>query len=763
MRLSAITVCAVAILALPWDAAAQMGSQMLRNQTRVVERTVSRNLDRVFKPRLVVRDGATGPVTAMALSADERFLVSAVGDNALRLWDLNAGRELARLPGHDGRVSFIAISPDGARAASASADRTLRLWALRKGGAAEVIGGFAAPLSAVVFLDAQRVVAADQSGTVTLSGGGKVAAHAPGAVALAVLANGGFASGGADGVVRLWDGQGKALASVGVDAPVLGLAASAGRVAAALADGRVVLVDIAAGAVTAALSGHDGPAATVAFGHDGRLYSGGGDGKVLVWRDGKAVMLGRHDGPVTFVSPSRDGAFILSASEDGTTRLWNGATHQPMVTLLSTAEGWAVVDPKGRYDGNQKALDGIDWQGEDAAVGIEAYAETHFEAALLPRVLRQDGLAEAKSIPDGVRYPAKIRFVTPSVSGAAANPTVAVEVEASDDGGSGVAELRLYRNGRQVAADAAQIRRETDSSGAAKLVGRFELALGDGRNVLSATAVNDDRMEGPPQSVVLTAALPPPAPPRVHLLTVGINAYGNKDLNLFYARPDARAVGGFFNGGGHLAEPMGDAVAIEDGQATKDNILKAMAALRQAPAQDLVVIYMAGHGVSLGDEWYFVPHELRDADQPEALRAAGLSSVELKALLESMTADRTLLLLDTCHSGTAVSPLKDYRGLKSLRLLARSVGTHILAATDRNQYAIELARLGHGVFTYALLEGLGGKADTAPADGVVSASEIIRFVEQKVPLLAEQYTEYAQYPTAYSRGVDFPLSRTGKP
>lgn len=763
MRLSAITVYSLAVLVLPWDAAAQMGSQMLRNQARMVERTVSRNLDRVFKPRLVVREGATGPVTAMALSADERFLVSAVGDNALRLWDLNAGRELARLPGHDGRVAFIALSPDGTRAASAAADRTVRLWSLRKVGAAGVMDGFAAPVSAVVFVDNQRVAAADASGAITLTGAAPVAAHAPGAVILAALGDGRFVSGGVDGMVRLWDGQGGAGSSIAVAAPVLGLAAAAGRVAAALADGRVVLIDTAAGTVTTTLSGHDGAAAAVAFGADGRVYSGGRDGKVLAWDDGKPVVLGRHDGAVSFVSASRDGAFTLSASEDGTTRLWNTATRQPLVTLLSTSEGWAVVDAKGRYDGTQTALNGIDWQGDDAAVGIEAYAETHFEAALLPRVLQQDTLPEAKSIPDGVRYPAKIRFVTPSVSGAAANPTVAVEVEASDDGGSGIAELRLYRNGRQVAADAAQVRRETDAAGAAKLVGRFELALGDGRNVLSATAVNDDRMESPPQTVVLTAAAPPPAPPQVHLLTVGINAYGNKELNLFYARPDARAVGGFFNGGGRLTERMGHAVAIEDGQATKDNILKAMAELRRAPGQDLVVIYMAGHGVSLGDEWYFVPHELRDADRPEALREAGLSSAELKALLESMNADRTLLLLDTCHSGTAVSPLKDYRGLKSLRLLARSVGTHILAATDRNQYAIELARLGHGVFTYALLEGLKGKADTGPADGIVTASEVIRFVEKTVPLLAEQYTEYAQYPTGYSRGVDFPVSRTAKP
>jgi len=174
------------------------------------------------------------------------------------------------------------------------------------------------------------------------------------------------------------------------------------------------------------------------------------------------------------------------------------------------------------------------------------------------------------------------------------------------------------------------------------------------------------------------------------------------------------------------------------------------------------VIYMAGHGVSVGNDWFFVPHELEQADRPEALRAGGLSSGELKAAVESMTADRTLLLLDTCHSGTAVSPLKDYRGMKSLRLLARSVGTHILAATDRNQYAIELARLGHGVFTYALLDGLGGTADSDPRDGAVSATEVIRFVEDRVPLLSREFADYAQYPTGYSRGLDFTVARPGQ-
>jgi uncharacterized caspase-like protein len=88
--------------------------------------------------------------------------------------------------------------------------------------------------------------------------------------------------------------------------------------------------------------------------------------------------------------------------------------------------------------------------------------------------------------------------------------------------------------------------------------------------------------------------------------------------------------------------------------------------------------------------------------------------------------------------------------------MARSVGTHVLAATDRNQYALEIPDLRHGVFTYALLAGLGGKA--AGRDGLVTATELIHYVEDEVPALVSKYPEYPQFPTGYSRGVDFAVA-----
>ena len=63
-------------------------------------------------------------------------------DRAVRLWDVEAGRELHRLEGHRDRVNCVAFSPDGRRAVSGggnynsprgAADSSVRVWDLEKG------------------------------------------------------------------------------------------------------------------------------------------------------------------------------------------------------------------------------------------------------------------------------------------------------------------------------------------------------------------------------------------------------------------------------------------------------------------------------------------------------------------------------------------------------------------------------------------------------------------------------------------------------
>jgi len=54
-----------------------------------------------------------------------------------------------------------------------------------------------------------------------------------------------------------------------------------------------------------------------------------------------------------------------------------------------------------------------------------------------------------------------------------------------------------------------------------------------------------------------------------------------------------------------------------------------------------------------------------------------------------------------------------------------------MTASRPNEVSLEMAELGHGLFTYYLLQGLGGAADLN-RDGIVSLQELYEYVEQEV-------------------------------
>ena len=69
---------------------------------------------------------------------------------------------------------------------------------------------------------------------------------------------------------------------------------------------------------------------------------------------------------------------------------------------------------------------------------------------------------------------------------------------------------------------------------------------------------------------------------------------------------------------------------------------------------------------------------------------------------------------------------------------------------------MEDTKLGHGVFTYSLLQGLNGEAKDAK--GLVTVRGLLKYVEDKVADLTEQLFKRRQFPVGNSTGQDFPLA-----
>jgi len=51
-----------------------------------------------------------------------------------------------------------------------------------------------------------------------------------------------------------------------------------------------------------------------------------------------------------------------------------------------------------------------------------------------------------------------------------------------------------------------------------------------------------------------------------------------------------------------------------------------------------------------------------------------------------------------------------------------------------------------------------GKADGSPDDGRVTVSELSGYVQARIPELSKRYRGERQYPNAYVRGQDFPIT-----
>jgi WD40 repeat protein len=72
--------------------------------------------------------GHTDEILAAVFHPNGTRLATAGRDQAIWLWDLARGEEVARLPGHTSYIMSLAFSPDGTTLASGSGDFTVRLW-----------------------------------------------------------------------------------------------------------------------------------------------------------------------------------------------------------------------------------------------------------------------------------------------------------------------------------------------------------------------------------------------------------------------------------------------------------------------------------------------------------------------------------------------------------------------------------------------------------------------------------------------------------
>ena len=208
-------------------------------------------------------------------------------------------------------------------------------------------------------------------------------------------------------------------------------------------------------------------------------------------------------------------------------------------------------------------------------------------------------------------------------------------------------------------------------------------------------------------------------------LVVGVGQFHNPRLNLKYTRNDAQAVADLLRDPTYGRFRADHVRLIADSDATAVNIRAGLNWLaRSATEDDLAAIYIATHGTAREQDAagasYVVTYDT-DVDSLDGLYSTAIPMVEITTVVRTrIKALKVAVILDTCHSQGALAQtvtIPQSVSPQTLDRIKEGTGRIILAASRTEESSYELAKYGHGLFTYYLLQGLKQQKD-APLDKI---------------------------------------------
>lgn len=482
-------------------------------------------------------------------------------------------------------------------------------------------------------------------------------------------------------------------------------------------------------------------------------------GELLRWTDGQeaAVPL-RHPADLATVTTTPSAPVLIGGTAAGLVQFSHLERADAPLTLVSTRRGWAMVDPLGRFDGQAGQDIGVSWVNDEFDFPLANFVDTHFEPGLFNQWLQGDDayLTDPEAIADGVLVPPGIALALKAVDDGS-RQFIDAEVTVTDNGG-GLGQASLYHLGLKVSDAKLKDRRTGVENGKAVAVTTWRVRALPGENTFTAKVKDTDGVMAPAR-VDSVGVARRSANPALHLLAIAVDDYGDERLNLNYSTADAAAVVAQLEERAGAVFSAVHSTVISNRAATRQGVMAALRKLRDANPEDVIVIYAATHGDVIDDEFHLLLQGLRYPLSARRVKTTGIAFDEFARELEQLDARRVLLLLDTCKSGDALEDLQsEFRDRRALQRFGNLLGVHLIAATAKGQLATESSVLGHGVFTYSIVEGLQGKADRAPVDDLVTASELASFAETGVPALSARYAAFPQWPTIYARGFDFSVA-----
>jgi WD40 repeat protein len=197
-------------------------------------------------------------------------------------------------------------------------------------------------------------------------------------------------------------------------------------------------------------------------------------------------------------------------------------------------------------------------------------------------------------------------------------------------------------------------------------------------------------------------------------------------------------------------------------QPDKSNLLRALEELEKAAPEDIVVVYLAGHGATFKGRDQEVYNYLTtdawslDMTDPELRCRGTLSSTTLSEALRRVPARKQVMILDTCHSGAMVMKLTGSRGMSASQVRAMEQmkdqsGMYVLAGAPSDAVSYESPEFAQGLLTYSLLKGLADK-DALAQEALVDVGRLFDAASKRVSEVAKGMNRQQRPVIAMPRG-----------
>jgi len=278
-------------------------------------------------------DSETVEIYAVKISPDGHTIAIARGDNFIHLFDMNTGKNLGILQGHESDVLDFDFSPDGKFATSVGADATLRIWDMQTQHLIQTERGFTKNLQIVTYApDGKQLFALQEDGTLR---------H------WSIDADGLIAAGD---VLRVFHAPVKRML-VQPDGALLAVLQK---------NGRIEIVDWKTGRIINSLLEFGANAKQLSWSSDGTLLAAASgdcyfnDGVLFIWDIIKKQLRERLEtNGICDVAFSPDGTQLAYLESDKDLIIWDLKSHQEVnsieTTVYSYSENRIAFSPDGEY------------------------------------------------------------------------------------------------------------------------------------------------------------------------------------------------------------------------------------------------------------------------------------------------------------------------------------------------------------------------------------------------------------------------------